>query len=113
MIYVIGFLMIAALFFMFSAAVGLIRLPDFYSRLHASGMLDTTGLLLFISATGLYTLWHDFSLASILLTIKLIMIAVFIFITSPTATHAIINAGIRAGLKPWTKKKDDKNVSSS
>lgn len=113
MIYLVGLLMIAALFFMFSAAVGLIRLPDFYSRLHASGMLDTTGLLLFISAAGLYILWHDFSLASILLTIKLVLIAVFIFITSPTATHAIINAGIRAGLKPWTKKKDDKNVSSS
>lgn len=105
--------MAAGLIFMLGAAVGLIRLPDFYSRLHAAGMLDTTGLLLFIASSVTYTLWHDLSLESILMSMKLVFIAVFIFITSPTATHAIVDAGIRAGMKPWTKNKDDENVSSS
>ncbi len=112
MIYLIYFLMGAGLFFMLGAAIGLLRLPDFFSRLHAAGMLDTAGLLLFISAAVTYTLWKEFSAESVFLSLKLIFIAVFIFITSPTATHAIVDAGIRAGRKPWTKK-DDKNGTSS
>jgi multicomponent Na+:H+ antiporter subunit G len=92
---------------MFGAAVGLLRLPDFYSRLHASGMLDTTGLLLFVIAVSAFCLWQDLSINTVFLTLKLIFIAVFIFITSPTATHAIIDAGIRAGLKPWEKNKKE------
>jgi multicomponent Na+:H+ antiporter subunit G len=90
---------------MFGAAVGLLRLPDFYSRLHASGMLDTTGLLLFVIAVSTFCLWQNFSVNTVFLVMKLIFIAVFIFITSPTATHAIVDAGIRAGMKPWEKNK--------
>ena len=112
MMYLVAFLLIIGLVFMFGAAVGIIRLPDFYTRLHASGMLDSTGLLFFVAATGTYTLWHDFSLASFFLTMKIVFIAIFIFITSPTATHAIIDAGTRAGLKPW-KKKDGEDVTPS
>jgi len=104
MIYFVAFLISLSLLFMLGAAIGLLRLPDFYSRLHASGMIDTTGLLLFITAVSAYCLWKDFSLDSAFLTIKLIFIAIFIFITSPTATHAIVDAGIRAGMKPWKKK---------
>ncbi|MCB9494952.1 MAG: monovalent cation/H(+) antiporter subunit G [Desulfobacteraceae bacterium] len=107
MFYFIAFLILLSLLFMFGAAVGLLRLPDFYSRLHASGMIDTTGLLLFITSVSVYCLWKDFSINSVFLAIKLIFIAVFIFITSPTATHAIIDAGIRAGLKPWEKNKKE------
>lgn len=112
MIYLIACLMIAGLVFMFGSAVGLIRLPDFYSRLHAVSMLDTMGLLFFVAATGTYTLWHHFSYESVFLTLKIVFIAVFIFITSPTATHAIVDAGIRAGMQPWKKKEED-DVSTS
>lgn len=105
MIYFISFLIFLSLLFMFGAAVGLLRLPDFYSRLHASGMLDTTGLLLFVIAVSTFCLWQNFSVNTVFLVMKLIFIAVFIFITSPTATHAIVDAGIRAGMKPWEKNK--------
>ena len=104
MIYLIGLCMGISLLFMFGAAVGILRMPDFYTRLHPAGMLDTMGLLFFVTGAGLYILWHDFSIASILITLKLVLIAVFVFLTSPTATHAIVDAGIRAGMKPWTKK---------
>lgn len=107
MIYFISFLIFLSLLFMFGAAIGLLRLPDFYSRLHASGMLDTTGLLIFIIGVSTYCLWQDFSVNTVFLTLKLIFIAVFIFITSPTATHAIVDAGIRAGMKPWGKNKKE------
>jgi multicomponent Na+:H+ antiporter subunit G len=45
---------------------------------------------------------RDLSLASILVALKIILIVIFVFITSPTATHAIVDAGVRAGLMPWT-----------
>jgi multicomponent Na+:H+ antiporter subunit G len=60
------------------------------------------GLLFTLAAMALYSL-HDFSLPALLTALKILMIVVFMFITSPTATHAIVDAGVRAGLSPWSK----------
>jgi multicomponent Na+:H+ antiporter subunit G len=57
-----------------------------------------------MSAMALYTL-QELSIASLLTAFKIILIVVFVFFTNPTATHAIIDAGVRAGLNPWTKEK--------
>ncbi len=83
-------------------AVGILRFPDFYSRLHPAGKLDTMGLFMSMLAAALYTL-EDLSLNAVLTSIKILLILVFVFITSPTATHAIMDAGVRADLAPWTK----------
>jgi multicomponent Na+:H+ antiporter subunit G len=93
-------LLVLGLFFFFAGSVGLLRFPDFYSRLHPAGKLDSMGLLLTMSAMALYTAgqWH---LGAFLTAIKIMLIVVFIYITSPTATHAIVDAGVRAGLAPW------------
>ncbi len=96
------------LFFFFGGAVGIIRFPDFYSRLHPAGKLDTMGLLMCMIAMALYVV-QDFSLDAILTGLKIILIVVFVFITSPTATHAIVDAGVRAGLEPWKKETKDKS----
>ena len=93
----------AGLFFYLGGAVGIIRFPDFYSRLHPAGKLDTAGLFFSMSALVLYILYSDFSFSSILTCLKIMLIVVFVFLTSPTATHAIIDAGFVAGLRPWTK----------
>ena len=69
---------------------------------HAAGMLDTMGLLLTMSGLAIYAV-HEFTGANFLSALKIVLIVVFIFITSPTATHAIVDAGVRAGLKPWKK----------
>jgi multicomponent Na+:H+ antiporter subunit G len=90
------------LFFFTGGAVGILRFPDFYSRLHPAGKLDTLGLLLSLVGLALYNL-HHFSLGAVLTSLKIILIVVFVFLASPTATHAIVDAGIRAGLAPWTK----------
>jgi len=110
MMIIVVILLISGLFFFTGGAVVILRFPDFYSRLHPAGKLDTMGLLVTMLAMALYTL-HDFSLASLLTGVKIILIVVFVFITSPTATHAIVDAGVRAGLKPWTKteKKESSN----
>ena len=97
-------LLIGGLAFFTGGSIGILRLPDFYSRLHAAGKLDTAGQLLALSAIALYVL-QDFSLNSFLLATKIVLIVFIIHITSPTATHAIVDAGVRAGLKPWTRNK--------
>jgi multicomponent Na+:H+ antiporter subunit G len=94
---------VLGLFFFMGGAVGIIRMPDFYSRLHPAGKLDTMGLLMSMLGLALYSV-QGFSLADVLTGLKIILIVVFVFITSPTATHAIVDAGVRAGLEPWTQE---------
>jgi multicomponent Na+:H+ antiporter subunit G len=95
-------LLVLGLFFFTGGAVGIIRFPDFYSRLHPAGKLDTLGLLLSMTALALYNL-HHFTLGTLLTSLKILLIVVFVFLSSPTATHAIVDAGVRAGLAPWMK----------
>jgi multicomponent Na+:H+ antiporter subunit G len=95
-------LLLAGLIVFTGGAVGIIRFPDFYSRLHPAGKLDSMGLLMTMLAMSVYNL-HEFSLNAFLTSLKILLIVVFVFITSPTATHAIVDAGVRAGLGPWTK----------
>jgi len=96
-------LILISFVFFIGGSIGMIRLPDFYSRLHAAGMLDSMGVFLSMMGLALYAI-HDLSLGNVLSALKIILIVVFVFITSPTATHAIVDAGVRAGLKPWTQK---------
>jgi multicomponent Na+:H+ antiporter subunit G len=101
-------LLILGLVFFTGGAVGIIRFPDFYSRLHPAGKLDTAGLVITMGALAFYTA-GSFTLGAVITAFKIILIVVFVFITSPTATHAIIDAGVRAGLTPWGKEsKTDK-----
>ena len=94
------FVVLGLLFFT-GGSLGILRFPDFYSRLHPAGKLDSMGLLMTMTGMALYTV-QDFSLAAVLTGLKIMLIVVFVFITSPTATHAIVDAGVRAGLEPWT-----------
>jgi len=102
-IFVILFLGIGFLFF-FGGAVGILRMPDFYSRLHPAGKLDTLGILAMVMGLSLYNL-HHFTFGALLLSLKMFLIVFFVFLSSPTATHSIVDAGMRAGLRPWSKKK--------
>ncbi len=99
---------VLGLFFFTGGSIGILRFPDFYSRLHPAGKLDTMGLLMSMTGMALYTV-QDFSLAATLTALKIMLIVVFVFITSPTAAHAILDAGVRAGLLPWTVTKQEEN----
>ncbi len=101
-------LLIIGLFFFFGGAMGIIRMPGFYTRLHPAGILDTMGILVMVLGLAIYNL-HHFSFETVLLTIKIFLIAFFVFLSSPTATHSIVDAGMRAGLRHWTKKKKRKD----
>ena len=81
------------LFFVLAGTVGVIRLPDFYTRLHAAGMTDTLGAELILFALMLQSnSWQ--------VIVKLLLVAFFLFVTSPTATHAVAHAAYKAGEKP-------------
>ena len=86
-------------FFCVTGAIGLLRLPDFYARLHGAGMIDTLGAGLIL--TGLM-LQAGLSLV----TVKLLFVLFFILITSPTATHAIAHAAHVQGLEPALGEKN-------
>ena len=81
------------------AAIGIVRLPDIYTRAHAASKSDTLGAVLTIGAVA-------FALQSDLSTVKSIFLIVFMFITNPTAAHAIARAAADQGIEPWTKEDD-------
>lgn len=85
--------MASGLFFVLAGTVGVLRLPDFYTRLHAAGMTDTLGAELILIALL-------FQADSLQMVLKLLLVAFFLLVTSPTATHAVAHAAYRAGLKP-------------
>ncbi|HSB03970.1 MAG TPA: monovalent cation/H(+) antiporter subunit G [Thermodesulfobacteriota bacterium] len=86
----------AGTFFFFTSTVGLLRFPDFYSRMHATGKGDTLGILLSLVGLAFLSGWS-------LTSLKILFIAVFVFITSPTATHALLRAAFDSKVLPWTK----------
>ena len=96
------------IFFFFGATIGLLRFPDFYTRGHAAGKGDT--LSTFMILLG-FAIWHlqDLNIGTVTVALKLLIIIVFIFLTSPTATHALMRAGFIAGIKPWQKKQQTSN----
>ncbi len=99
---VVTILLICGLVFVTGGTVGILRFPDFYSRLHPAGKLDTLGTLLMMGAFAIYNL-HHFTLGNVLTALKMMLVVVFIFLSSPTAVHCIVDAGMRAGLTPWVK----------
>lgn len=86
-------------------AIGLVRFPDFYTRMHAAGITDTAGAGLMLAAMALQApSWQ--------VVAKLAFIGAFLFFTSPTATHAVAHAawivGQRPLLGPELKREGDK-----
>jgi len=87
-------LLAAGFFFIFSGAVGILRLPDFYTRLHAMGKCDTLGVALMVLGLALLE-------GATLNGLKILLIIVFIGLANPTATHALGRAAYRSGVVPW------------
>jgi multicomponent Na+:H+ antiporter subunit G len=87
----------AGLFFHGVAALGVLRMPDFYTRLHAVSKAETLGVLLTLAAVAL---WAGPSLTAG----KVVFVAVFIFLASPTSAHAIGRAAFRTGQVPWRRE---------
>ncbi|HSC97185.1 MAG TPA: monovalent cation/H(+) antiporter subunit G [Burkholderiales bacterium] len=73
--------------------IGLIRMPDFYTRVHAASVTETLGAGLILAGLMLQA-------GLTLVCVKLVIIGLLIFFTSPTATHALTRAALTRGLEP-------------
>jgi len=85
-------------------AIGVLRFPDLFARMHAAGITDTLGALLVLAGLAFFAGWS-------LALAKLFFILWFLWFTSPTATHALAKAALHAGRKPltgeWWNKEDE------
>lgn len=95
-------LIATGLIFFLGAAVGMIRFPDFYCRVHAAGKGDTLSTLLILLGFALQQ-FDGLTAGEFVFFAKMLIICLFIFTTSPTATHELMRAGYEVGLPPWTK----------
>ncbi len=80
-------------FAVLTASLGLLRLPEFFSRTHSTGILDTLGAGMILLGFGLQT-------GLSLVTFKIALVFVFILITGPTAAHALARSALHSGVKP-------------
>ncbi len=90
--------------FVFIGGVGVLRMPDLYTRMHAASLTDTMGSVLIISGVVLQA---GVSFAAV----KLFAILIFLLLTGPTATNALASAAILSGHRPgealpWRKESD-------
>lgn len=89
-------LILAGAFFLLVASIGIVRLPDFYTRTHAMGKGDTLGVMLILFGLGVYE-GLTFN------ALKLLLALVFVGLTNPVASHALARAALRYGIKPLLK----------
>ena len=80
-------------FFLVVGGIGLVRLPDLFTRLHAAGVGDTLGV-------GLFVLGFMFLVDFGIVTAKLALVLLFILLTGPVASHALAKAALHGGLRP-------------
>jgi multicomponent Na+:H+ antiporter subunit G len=92
-------LVLAGLFFTFVSTVGVLRLPDVYSRAHTASQADTLGAGLTLAGVALALGWST-------ATVKTVFLLFFVFLTNPTAAHAISRAAHDEGIEPWTTDDD-------
>ena len=88
-----GFFIALGVVALLIGSLGLLRLPDVYCRIHAVGMIDTAGASFII----LGMIIHE---GFTLVTVKLVLIGVFMFFTSPIATHAVAQVAYKSGVVP-------------
>ena len=93
----VGTCVVLGLFFLAVAAIGMLRLPDVYTRSHALGVTDTLGASLVLIGLALH---QGFTLTGGRVLIILLLLAFL----NPVTSHATVRAALRVGLKPWTKE---------
>lgn len=86
-------LLLSGSLFCVVGAVGLIRMPDFFTRMHAASVTDTLG-------AGLILLGLVLQAGFTLVAAKLLILALLILFTTPTATHALARAAFLRGMSP-------------
>ncbi len=87
------FLLVGGGLFVIIGGIGIVRLPDLYTRMHAASLTDTMGTIMILAGIMLQA---GLTLAAL----KLFAIVVFLLLTGPTATYALANAAMLSGVAP-------------
>ena len=95
-------LLVAGYFLVVIGGVGLLRFPDFFTRLHAVGVTDTLGAWLILIGLMLFSGWG-------FITVKLVLIMLFLILTSPTSSHALAKAALHGKVLPMTESTSECN----
>ena len=91
------FFIILGIPFFLSGTIGLLRLPDIYTRLHALTKADNIGLgFLVIGLAIQATTWFE--------VVKLLLIWFLVLLASATSCHLVAGAALERKIKPWTKE---------
>lgn len=106
---VAGIFLFLGCFVILSSAIGFLRLPDFYTRMHAAGKTDTLGQFLILAGLGVIALF-GMEPIEVHAVVKMGLIAAFLMISTPSSTHAIAQAAHSAGLQPWQPPKVEPKV---
>lgn len=93
------------LFFTLVSTTGVIRLPDVYARAHTASQADTLGAGFALAAVAITIGWE-------VTAVKTVLLLFFIFLTNPTAAHAIARAAFEEGIEPWTELDDEEGDSA-
>ncbi len=84
-----------------TGGIGIVRMPSFFTRIHAAGMAETMCAPPILLAMMIQAGWS-------LVTFKLVLILIFLFLTSPTASHALAKAALHGGVPPVDPGADDR-----
>ncbi len=98
--------MVAGGLLMVTSALGMVRLPDLFTRLHAGSLADTGGAALLLLGMLLQT---EFGLNSV----RLVLIGIVLFLTAPTASHAVAHSALLGGVLPDAPEPDDRESAGS
>ena len=90
-------MILVGLFFLFAAAVGVLRFPDVYTRSHAVSLTDSLGALFVLGGLALYE-----GISTNL--VKILVVLVLLYLLNPVIAHATVRSAHRCGLKPWSKE---------
>ncbi|MYA80143.1 MAG: monovalent cation/H(+) antiporter subunit G [Acidobacteriia bacterium] len=90
-------LMLVGLFFLVVAAIGMIRLPDVFSRSHAVALTDSLGALFLLVGLAVE---HGFSPNAL----KILLVLGLLYMLNPVISHATVRAALRSGMKPWRRQ---------
>ena len=88
---------VVGLFFLFVAAIGVLRLPDVYTRSHAVSLTDSLGAFFVLGGLVLY---QGLSTSAL----KILIVLILLYLLNPVIAHATVRAAFRSGLKPWTRE---------
>ena len=97
----------------FAGALGVVRMPDFYTRLHPAGTMDTLAQLLILLGLAFQVFDVGNTTTPWLTLGRLLLISAILFVTAPTSTHAITKAAHLEGLKPSGSAESDVDSSLS